>query len=101
MSSTESMCQQSPSFGSFPTGATTAHHFVTPTRRFCAPIAHKMDVALGASETMRCWVIGFCVLTEASLADWGSESIQPACEEIPGPKEKNHSEATFCRRYPR
>jgi hypothetical protein len=47
-----------------------------------------MDVALGANETMRCWVIGFCVLTEASLADWGAESIQPACEKIPGPKEK-------------
>jgi hypothetical protein len=47
------MCQQSPSFGSFETGATSAHHFVTPTRDFRAPIAHKMDVALGARETMR------------------------------------------------
>jgi hypothetical protein len=47
------MCQQSPSFGSFETGATSQHHLVTPTRDFRAPIAHKMDVALGASETMR------------------------------------------------
>src|ERR1700694_1472181 len=53
MSSTESMCQQSPSLGNFPTGATSAHHFVTPTSSFCAPIAHKMDVALGANEAMR------------------------------------------------
>jgi len=60
------MCQQSPSVGSLPTGATSAHHLVTPTRNFRAPIAHKMDVALGASETMRCRVIEFCVLTEAS-----------------------------------
>src|SRR6266849_11112875 len=59
MFSTDSMCQQSPSFGSLPTGATSAHHFVTPTRRFCAPIAHKMDVALGASETMRCVAVFF------------------------------------------
>lgn len=48
-----------------------------------------MDVALGARETMRCRVIGFCALTEASLADWGFESIQPAHERIPGPEEKN------------
>jgi hypothetical protein len=47
------MCQQSPSLGKLPTGATSAHHLVTPTRDFRAPIAHKMDVALGASETMR------------------------------------------------
>ncbi len=47
------MCQQSPSIGSFETGATSGHHLVTPTRDFRAPIAHKMDVALGASETMR------------------------------------------------
>jgi hypothetical protein len=66
------MCQQSPSFGSLLTGATSAHHFVTPTRSFCAPIAHKMDVALGASETMRCRMMGFRVLTKASLADQGS-----------------------------
>jgi hypothetical protein len=47
------MCQESPSIGSFETGATSGHHLVTPTRDFRAPIAHKMDVALGASETMR------------------------------------------------
>src|SRR6266404_8318825 len=101
MSSIESMCQQSPSFGSFPTGATTAHHFVTPTRSFCAPISHKMDVALGASETMRCRVMGFRVLTEPSLADWGFESVQPACEKNPRSQRKNHSESTSCSRCPR
>src|ERR1700687_6060725 len=44
--------QQSPSFGSFPTGATSAHHLLTPTIWRSAPSAHKMDVALGASETI-------------------------------------------------
>src|SRR5467141_2834787 len=88
MSSTDSMCQQSPSFGSFPTGATWAHHFVTPTRSFFAPIAHKMDVALGARETMRCRVMGFRVLTEPSLGDRGFESIHPARERSHVPKRK-------------
>src|SRR6266581_9731448 len=46
--------QQSPSFGSFATGATSAHHFVTPTIWLFAPIAQRMDVALGASDTIRC-----------------------------------------------
>jgi len=46
------MCQQSPSFGKSPTGATSTHHLVTPTSVFFAPIAHKIDVALGASETI-------------------------------------------------
>src|SRR5579859_541548 len=49
---TESMCQQSPNFGNPPTGATSAHHFVTPTRCFFAPSAHRMEVALGAKETI-------------------------------------------------
>jgi hypothetical protein len=47
------MCQQSPSFGRLSTGATSAHHLVTPTNARFAPMAHKMEVALGASETMR------------------------------------------------
>src|SRR5260370_36138499 len=50
--------QQSPSFGSFATGATSAHHFVTPTSWLFAPIAQRMDVALGASDTIRCVVRG-------------------------------------------
>jgi hypothetical protein len=52
-SSTDAMRQQSPSLGKSKTGATSAHHFVTPTRDLFAPIAHKMEVALGASETIR------------------------------------------------
>src|SRR4051812_9182674 len=58
ISSTASMCQQSPSWGNLPTGATSAHHLVTPTSDLLAPMEHKMDVALGASETMRnfCWL---------------------------------------------
>ncbi len=59
MSSSESMCQQSPSLGKSETGATSAHHFVTPTNTFFAPIAHKMEVALGASETIRRGLCGF------------------------------------------
>src|SRR5258708_39734928 len=47
------MCQQSPTCGTPATGATSQHHFVTPTSRRRAPIAHKMEVALGASETIR------------------------------------------------
>jgi hypothetical protein len=47
------MCQQSPSFGKLPTGATSPHHLVTPTRARFAPMAHKIEVALGASETIR------------------------------------------------
>jgi hypothetical protein len=82
------MCQQSPNLGSLPTGATSAHHFVTPTSKRCAPIAHKIDVALGARETMRRWVMWFCVLTEPSLADWKVRVPSAACEKIPGPKEK-------------
>ena len=53
ISLTPSMCQQSPSCGSPATGATSTHHFVTPTSEDFAPIAHKMDVALGASDTIR------------------------------------------------
>src|SRR6202790_1760056 len=53
ISSTEFMCQQSPSLGRPLTGATSAHHFVTPTRVRFAPMAQRMDVTLGASETIR------------------------------------------------
>jgi len=53
ISSTDSMCQQSPSFGSLPTDATSAHHLVTPTRARFAPMEYKIEVALGASETIR------------------------------------------------
>src|ERR1700682_877929 len=98
MSSTESMCQQSPSLGNFPTGATSAHHFVTPTSSFCAPIAHKMDVALGAREMMRCRLMEFRALTEPSLADRGS-SLFTLLAQDPGPKK--HCESTSCRRCPR
>jgi hypothetical protein len=56
------MCQQSPSFGSLPTGATSAHHFVTPTRERFAPIVYKIEVALGASETIRNGARGFAVI---------------------------------------
>jgi hypothetical protein len=47
------MCQQSPSFGKPLTGATSAHHFVTPTSVFLAPTAQRIEVELGAKETMR------------------------------------------------
>jgi len=47
------MCQQSPTRGNPATGATSQHHFVTPTNKPRAPIAHKIEVALGASETIR------------------------------------------------
>jgi hypothetical protein len=47
------MRQQSPSCGNLATGATSAHHFVTPTSEDFAPIAHKIEVALGASDTIR------------------------------------------------
>ena len=29
------------------------HHFVTPASHFFAPTAHKIEVALGASDTIR------------------------------------------------
>jgi hypothetical protein len=47
------MCQQSPTCGNPATGATSQHHFVTPTNSRRAPIAHKIEVALGASDTIR------------------------------------------------
>src|SRR5258708_16754807 len=56
------MCQQSPSFGSLPTGATAAHHLVTRTRARFAPMAHKIEVALGASETMRSGALRFAFM---------------------------------------
>jgi len=59
------MCQQSPSFGKVPTGATSEHHFVTPTSVLFAPIPHKIEVALGASETMRSGEFSLLALTPA------------------------------------
>jgi hypothetical protein len=47
------MCQQSPTCGNPDTGATSQHHFVTPTSKRRAPILHKIELALGASETIR------------------------------------------------
>jgi hypothetical protein len=47
------MRQQSPNCGNPATGATSTHHFVTPTSDDFAPIAHKIEVALGASDTTR------------------------------------------------
>jgi hypothetical protein len=47
------MCQQSPNFGMLSTDATSAHHFVTPTSDFFAPMAQRIEVTLGASDTMR------------------------------------------------
>src|SRR6266852_9594522 len=62
ISSTVFPCQQSPSFGSLPTGATSAHHFVTPTKERFAPMAHKIDVALGARDTIRKVVLRFAII---------------------------------------
>ena len=59
---TDFRCQQSPNFGKSPTGATSAHHFVTPTKARFAPMAHKIDVALGASEAIRKVVLRFAVI---------------------------------------
>src|SRR4029077_8996828 len=56
------MCQQSPSFGSLPTGATSAHHLVTPTSARLAPIAHRIEVVLGASETIRIGGVRFALI---------------------------------------
>lgn len=53
ISSTDFRCQQSPNLGKLLTGATSAHHLVTPTNADFAPMAQRMDVALGARETMR------------------------------------------------
>src|SRR5438093_10616250 len=53
ISSTDSMCQQSPSFGKLPTGATSAHHLVPPTTVRFDPTVHRIEVALGASDAMR------------------------------------------------
>jgi hypothetical protein len=60
------MCQQSPTFGNPATGATSQHHFVTPTKDFFAPIAHKIAVALGASDTILKPVLCFGLATRKS-----------------------------------
>jgi len=59
ISSTDSIRQQSPNFGRFSMGATSAHHLDTPTSDRLAPMAHKIDVALGASETIRIVALRF------------------------------------------
>jgi hypothetical protein len=46
------MRQQSPNCGNPATCATSTHHFVTPTSDDFAPIAHKIEVALGANDTI-------------------------------------------------
>jgi hypothetical protein len=53
ISAADSICQQSPTRGNPATGATSQHHFVTPTKSRRAPIAHKIEVALGACDTIR------------------------------------------------
>src|SRR5262249_16801891 len=53
IASTDSSFQQSPSCGRCFTGATSGHQRVTPTSCFFAPIAHRLDVAFGGSETIR------------------------------------------------
>src|ERR1700723_3442225 len=45
--------QQSPTRAKRPTGAMSPHHLLTPTKLRRAPIANKIEVALGASETIR------------------------------------------------
>jgi len=52
-SATDSIRQQSPTCGSPATGATSQHHSVTPANSRRAPIAHKIEVALGANDTIR------------------------------------------------
>ena len=72
------MCQQSPSCGNPATGATSTHHFVTPTSEDFAPIAHKIDVALGASDTIRNFVL--CALLAGLVGIFEavrSQTIQP------------------------
>ena len=46
--------QQSPTRGRRPTGATSAHHLVTPTRWRWARREKRIEVTLGANETIRC-----------------------------------------------
>jgi hypothetical protein len=51
--SMESLRQQSPIAGKPRTGQTSAHHRVTATSWLLAPIAQRIEVQDGASETMR------------------------------------------------
>lgn len=65
-----SAAQQSPTRGNRPTAATSAHHFETPTTSRRAPMAHRIEVALGASETIR-WralMAGHCTLRRLNAA---------------------------------
>src|SRR5713101_4174742 len=80
----DSLTRIPPSFGSFATGATSAHHFVTPTSWLFAPIAQRMDVALGASDTIRCIVRG-CVrpmppdsIGSHAASQFASAAVRPA-----------------------
>jgi hypothetical protein len=79
------MCQQSPTCGNPFTSATSQHHFVTPTSRRRAPTAHKIDVALGASETIRNSVVdslGFVMREDENTR--GSRSAMPAIAAVYG-----------------
>lgn len=53
ITSATSSFQQSPTCGNRPTGTTSWHHLLTPTTSWRAPIAKRIDVALGARETIR------------------------------------------------
>ena len=48
-----SIFQQSPTAGREPTSATSLHHRETPTRERPAPNSSKIEVTLGANETIR------------------------------------------------
>src|SRR6267154_587539 len=87
MSSTDFMCQQSPNFGRLPTGATSTHHLVTPTKKRLAPMAHKMEVALGASETMRNGDWWLCCASMLHCLPYFSEATRahPSHRCKPGP----------------
>src|SRR5690348_5924719 len=94
ISSTDFKRQQSPSFGNPPTGATSAHHFVTPTRNPFAPISQRIEVALGASETIRRGV-EFCLeaigtqLTRASLVTNGTLTRARRCGRLQGARSQS------------
>src|SRR5713226_2064487 len=53
ITSRRSNFQQSPTCGRRPTGATSLHHLLTPTSARPARSARRIEVTLGASETMR------------------------------------------------
>lgn len=53
ITSATSSFQQSPTCGNRPIGATSLHHLLTPTTSRRAPIAKRIDVTLGAIDTIR------------------------------------------------